>query len=51
MARNSNELRDFINELRSDFSKELKITDVFITLDQLTSYKLPKGVFQQQQII
>ena len=45
VVKNSNELRDFINELRSNFSNKIKISDVFIVLDQLSDYKLPRGVF------
>ncbi|MBD3252470.1 winged helix-turn-helix transcriptional regulator [Candidatus Pacearchaeota archaeon] len=44
IVKNSNEIRDFINEFRSVFSKEIRITDVFIVLDQLTMYELPKGI-------
>ncbi len=45
IVKDSNEFRDFINDFRSNFPKEIKITDIFLTLDQLTAYKLPKGVF------
>jgi Lrp/AsnC family leucine-responsive transcriptional regulator len=45
-AKNSLELREFINELRTKFSEEIKITDVFITLEEVKGYKLPSGAFQ-----
>jgi Lrp/AsnC family transcriptional regulator, leucine-responsive regulatory protein len=45
-AKNSGELREFINELRTKFSEEIRITDVFITLEEVKGYKLPRGVFQ-----
>jgi Lrp/AsnC family transcriptional regulator, leucine-responsive regulatory protein len=44
-AKNSQELRSFINELRSKFPEEVKIADVFITLEEVKGYKLPRGVF------
>ncbi len=47
IARNSAELREFINELRTKFPEELKLIDVFITLDEIKGYQLPDGVFQQ----
>lgn len=47
MARNSTELREFINKLRTKFPKELKLTDVFITLEEIKGYQLPDGVFHQ----
>lgn len=46
IAKNSIELRDFINEFRKQFSDVAKISDVFLTLDEATGYKLPKGVFE-----
>jgi Lrp/AsnC family leucine-responsive transcriptional regulator len=45
-AKNSDELRVFINELRSKFSEEIKIRDVFVTLEEVKGYKLPYGVFE-----
>ncbi len=42
---NSEELREFINEFRREFSDYVKISDVFITLEETSGYKLPKGVF------
>lgn len=47
IAKNSIELREFINELRTKFPEELKLTDVFITLEEIKGYQLPEGVFQQ----
>ncbi len=47
IAKNSTELRTFINELRTKFPEELKLTDVFITLEEIKGYQLPEGVFHQ----
>jgi len=46
IVRDSIELRDFIHEFRKEFSDNVKISDVFLVLDESDSYKLPKGVFQ-----
>ena len=46
LVQNSNELRDFINEYRKNFSDVSKISDVFLTLEETTGYKLPAGVFE-----
>jgi len=45
LVQNSNELRDFINEYRKKFSDVSKISDVFLTLEETTGYKLPNGIF------
>lgn len=45
-ARNSVELREFINALRSKFAEEVKIVDVFVILEEIKGYKLPDGVFE-----
>ncbi len=45
IAKNSTEMREFINELRTKFPEELKLTDVFITLEEIRGYQLPDGVF------
>ena len=45
LVQNSNELRDFINEYRKNFSDVSKISDVFLTLEETTGYKMPAGVF------
>ncbi len=45
IAKNSTELREFINELRTTFPEELKLIDVFITLEEIKGYQLPEGVF------
>lgn len=50
IAKNSTELREFINELRTKFPEELKLTDVFITLEEIEGYQLPEGVFHQLNI-
>ncbi len=47
IARNSTELREFINELRTKFPEELKLIDVFIILEEIKGYQLPEGVFQK----
>ncbi len=47
IAKNSAELREFINELRIRFPEELTLIDVFITLEEMKGYGLPEGVFQQ----
>ena len=49
VAKNSTELRDFINEIRTKFPEELKLVDVFITLEEIKGYQLPSGVFQQRK--
>ena len=46
IAKNSTALRDFINELRTTFPEELKIVDVFITLEEIKGYQLPEGIFR-----
>ena len=46
ILKNSEELREFINEFRKEFSDFVKISDVFITLEETSGYKLQKGVFQ-----
>ena len=46
LVQNSNELRDFINEYRKKFSEVSKISDVFLTLEEATGYKMPTGVFE-----
>jgi len=45
LIQNSNELREFINEYRKKFSDVSKISDVFLTLEETTGYKMPSGVF------
>ncbi len=45
LVQNSNELREFINEYRKKFSDVSKISDVFLTLEETTGYKMPSGVF------
>ncbi len=46
LVQNSNELREFINEYRKKFSGVSKISDVFLTLEETTGYKMPEGVFE-----
>ena len=45
LVQNSNQLREFINEYRRNFSGVSKISDVFLTLEETTGYKMPSGVF------
>ena len=47
MVKNSNELRNFINDFRRNFADIAKISDVFINFEETVSYKLPKGVFKE----
>jgi len=49
LVQNSNELRDFINEYRKNFSDVSKISDVFLILEETTGYKMPAGIFAQKQ--
>ena len=46
IAKNSSELREFINELRDNFYEEIKIYDTFLVLDEVSSQKLPLIVFE-----
>src|SRR3989344_5620810 len=41
LVQNSNQLREFINEYRRNFSGVSKISDVFLTLEETTGYKMP----------
>ncbi len=41
----SSELRDFINDLRSNFYEEIKIKNIFLVLEEISSHKLPAIVF------
>ena len=46
IVKNSNELREFIHEFRKKFSYKVKVSDVFIVLEETSGYKLPEGVFK-----
>ncbi|MFH1290590.1 MAG: Lrp/AsnC family transcriptional regulator [Nanoarchaeota archaeon] len=46
LVKDSNELRDFINDFRTKFYHLLKISDVFLVLGEIVGYKLPGGVFE-----
>jgi len=46
LVKNSNELRDFINEFRTKFYDSIKISDVFLVLGEISGFKLPQGVFE-----
>jgi len=45
IVRDSKEVREFINDLRSKFSDIIKITDVFLVLEEVSGYSLPEGIF------
>ncbi len=46
IAKDSNELREFINEFRTKFPEEVKIYDISLVLEETSSYKLPEGIFK-----
>ncbi len=46
IAKNSSELREFINELRNNFYEEIRIYDTFLVLEEVSSHKLPLIVFE-----
>ncbi|OGJ19982.1 hypothetical protein A3K73_03415 [Candidatus Pacearchaeota archaeon RBG_13_36_9] len=46
LIKNSRELREFINELRRKFYEDIKIIDTFLVLEESSSHKLPRTVFQ-----
>lgn len=43
--KNSEELREFINELRTQFYDELRIQNIFLVLEEVSSHRLPPIVF------
>ena len=45
IVKDSSELRDFINQLRKDFYDEIKISNSFLVLEEVSSHNLPKVVF------
>ena len=45
IVKDSSELRDFINTLRKDFYDEIKISNSFLVLEEVSSHNLPKVVF------
>lgn len=45
IVKNSNELREFIHEFRKKFSDKVRVSDVFIVLEETSGYKFPEGVF------
>ena len=45
IVKDSEELREYINEFRASFSDFVKISDASAILKEVTGYKLPKGVF------
>jgi Lrp/AsnC family transcriptional regulator, leucine-responsive regulatory protein len=46
LVKNSEEVRDFINEFRTKFFDIMKIHDVFLVLGEVSGFKLPQGVFE-----
>jgi Lrp/AsnC family leucine-responsive transcriptional regulator len=47
LVRNSDELREFVNEVRNEFSPDIQITNTFVVLREETSHRLPTIVFTQ----
>ena len=45
IVKDSSELRDFINTFRKDFYDEIKISNSFLVLEEVSSHNLPKVVF------
>lgn len=45
IVKDSSELREFINQIRKDFYDEIKITNSFLVLEEVSSHNLPKVVF------
>lgn len=45
IVKDSSELRDFINQLRKDFYDEIKISNSFLVLEEVSSHNLPKVIF------
>ncbi len=49
-VKNPSELRDFINKLREEFAEEIKIINKFIVLEEESSQKIAKNVFNNQNV-
>ena len=45
IVKDSSDLRDFINTFRKDFYDEIKISNSFLVLEEVSSHNLPKVVF------
>lgn len=45
IVKDTEELREYINEFRTSFSDLVKISDASAILKEVTGYKLPKGIF------
>ena len=45
IVKDSSELREFINQLRKNFYDEIKIYNIFLVLDEVSSHNLPKIIF------
>ena len=48
MGKDSKELRNFINEFRAQFSDVARIYNVFLPLEEITGYKIPKRALIQK---
>ena len=46
IVKDSEELREYINEFRASFCDFVKISDASAILKEVTGYKLPRGVFE-----
>ncbi len=46
LVKNSNELREFINELRTKFIETIKLNDLFLILEEITNNTLPPAIFK-----
>ncbi len=46
IIRDSTELRNFINQLRTDFFEQIKIVDTFLVLEESSSHNLPQAIFE-----
>lgn len=45
IAKSSSELREFINRIRKEFYDEIKITNSFLVLEEISSHNLPRVIF------
>lgn len=45
IVKNSSELRAFINKIRTTFYEDIEIYDTFLVLEEASSHKLPKIIF------
>ncbi len=47
LVKNSNDLRVFVNELRSKFTETVKLNDFFLLLEEITNYALPEILWKR----